>query len=739
MEQKQREFCGNFGKDNSENPKFSLGSRNLKFFKEDIFNVPFDKLADSASYKHFTHVFVDNEDYEDFKQDLINFHRMRSRWQDDRKKVSRERPSRLNSLIDDADIQRFKTERNAADNNAIDSQFEDHIYEEIDDVKEQVARLRAEERKSETVSTNTKKYSSLHVCNCGDIKTHLSCSEDCDCVDFALESLPMMEFFQNDEHFQEFDRVFETVKNKRRYASNSSLDNYRWSPHSDGRKSDDSSSEADTDTEIDTTLKVDDIFSDFFDNDADFKNFEEEFGKFQFKRHSTNLEKKWHRNSVCDLIEDLKAFCDTDDTSGSNEPCVRLGSKLSLPRLWSQGGEWDYIFNKIRPRNGRLPSSNSDTCRSDLTVVCDSESGNCLLDDVSDVSNRDTGYYSEDKFSADKSDICACAQLSQHDCQYTCHHQCLPLIQLECKCVSHDHEDQGAGLSGETTLEDLSIPAMEPMSEPASEKDETDSGYRSGTIPDEKLPPKPSEATLNREELRKRIAEFNRLVQGANFALREREDTSTYDKDADVDMKTEPFQGFIKVVLNLVRPISMSLGARPPSIYEVLTREHIVEQNTQNISFYMPRDTVRSIHAHSGQSTKEVVALLLKKFHILDHPRKFALYEQELRNNKIARIRRVKDSESPLAICLSWDLENVHNHRLVLQENETGEIDWDAFCVPELGNFLRVLDREEEEYLAQLKYKYKVMRRLILQRMKEIRQETERHKRASVLAAESTS
>ncbi|XP_052271497.1 ras association domain-containing protein 1-like [Dreissena polymorpha] len=301
--------------------------------------------------------------------------------------------------------------------------------------------------------------------------------------------------------------------------------------------------------------------------------------------------------------------------------------------------------------------------------------------------------------------------LKCNNCQYTCHHQCLPLIQLECKCVSHDHEDQGAGLSGETTLEDLSIPAMEPMSEPASEKDETDSGYRSGTIPDEKLPPKPSEATLNREELRKRIAEFNRLVQGANFALREREDTSTYDKDADVDMKTEPFQGFIKVVLNLVRPISMSLGARPPSIYEVLTREHIVEQNTQNISFYMPRDTVRSIHAHSGQSTKEVVALLLKKFHILDHPRKFALYEQELRNNKIARIRRVKDSESPLAICLSWDLENVHNHRLVLQENETGEIDWDAFCVPELGNFLRVLDREEEEYLAQLKYKYKVMRR----------------------------
>lgn len=40
-----------------------------------------------------------------------------------------------------------------------------------------------------------------------------------------------------------------------------------------------------------------------------------------------------------------------------------------------------------------------------------------------------------------------------------------------------------------------------------------------------------------------------------------------------------------------------------------------------------------------------------------------------------ARIRRVKDGEIPLAICLSWELDNVNNYRLVLQENETGEID----------------------------------------------------------------
>jgi hypothetical protein len=63
---------------------------------------------------------------------------------------------------------------------------------------------------------------------------------------------------------------------------------------------------------------------------------------------------------------------------------------------------------------------------------------------------------------------------------------------------------------------------------------------------------------------------------------------------------------------------------------------------------------------------------------------------------------------------------------------------WEAFCTPELNNFLRVLDREEEEYMAQLKYKYKVMKRLILTRMKELRQEHEKQKRRSMVN-ESTS
>ena len=35
---------------------------------------------------------------------------------------------------------------------------------------------------------------------------------------------------------------------------------------------------------------------------------------------------------------------------------------------------------------------------------------------------------------------------------------------------------------------------------------------------------------------------------------------------------------------------------------------------------------------------------------------------------------------------------------------------WEAFSLPELENFLRILNREEEEYLEQVKAKYRLLR-----------------------------
>lgn len=547
MEQRPSDFSGSF-QEKAENPKFELDARNLKFFKEDIFHVPFRNLGESSNYKHFKHVFVDEDDYEDFKHDLVNFHNLRSRWKDDRKKVSRERP-RIHSLADETfsreiaegkfggsmrrhvsadDVDDFeglrerhlgtlerqrslqiqrqnsgslgrKQEIKVKHTGSLERRKEIQIKhsDSLESVKSldlkrtdsternkeiqikhsgsldrlekvNVKRTNSVENTSEIQIKHTgslerlkkldlqrtnsiEKDRELQVKHTGSLKRQndfgikgsnptVKAKEtefkrtnsferrqevegkqkefgsrylDQGDAQFMFKPLPMMEFFQNDEHFQEFDRVFETVKNKKRYASNSSLDKYRWSPRLEGNKSDDESDSESDDANVFPEIKVDDIFSDFFDNDDDFKNFEEEFQNFQLKRRSKALE-RWQRNSVCDLIEDLKAFCDSEDSTSSNKTSLPVENKLSLPKLWNQGGEWDYIFNKIRrPGPGQSASvSNSDTGRSDLTVRCDSESGDHLLDDVSDNGScRDTGYYSESsKYNTDFGNICSACQ-----------------------------------------------------------------------------------------------------------------------------------------------------------------------------------------------------------------------------------------------------------------------------------------------------------------------------------------
>ncbi|ESO82339.1 hypothetical protein LOTGIDRAFT_81505, partial [Lottia gigantea] len=261
------------------------------------------------------------------------------------------------------------------------------------------------------------------------------------------------------------------------------------------------------------------------------------------------------------------------------------------------------------------------------------------------------------------------------NCQYTCHHTCVPSVSLDCKTVSPTEVPSTPdGSAAETSLSDKRAILVSPKPEiPAILEDKVTADIVNG------------------------------VCKGDN----------------QTDEGGETFQGFLKVTLNFIRPITMSLGVRPPSIYEMLTKEHIVEQNTQSIAFYMPRDTVKSIHTSSKTTTKEVIGDLLKKFHIIDHPRKFAMYEQEFDGHKIVKLRRVTDKEYPLHICLNWDTEYLKRYRLVLQENETGEIVWDGFSLPELNNFLVVLSREENEYISQLQYKYKVMRRIITQRLKE--------------------
>jgi len=122
----------------------------------------------------------------------------------------------------------------------------------------------------------------------------------------------------------------------------------------------------------------------------------------------------------------------------------------------------------------------------------------------------------------------------------------------------------------------------------------------------------------------------------------------------------------------------------------------------------MPRDTVKNIHITSESTSLEVIRSMLKKFKVVDNPQKFALYKcfPDPENEGKTLLKRIGDQDRPLRIALEWlDSEE---KKFVLQENDTADIAWDAFALPELNNFLMILKKEEEEHVQQLILRYRV-------------------------------
>ena len=73
-------------------------------------------------------------------------------------------------------------------------------------------------------------------------------------------------------------------------------------------------------------------------------------------------------------------------------------------------------------------------------------------------------------------------------------------------------------------------------------------------------------------------------------------------------------------------------------------------------------------------------------------------------------MRRLDNKERPLMIALNNCLRRDYcDSVFVLQENDPGEIDWDIFSMPELKNFLLILDREEASYKREIHEKYEII------------------------------
>nr|XP_051707586.1 ras association domain-containing protein 1 isoform X2 [Oryctolagus cuniculus] len=201
---------------------------------------------------------------------------------------------------------------------------------------------------------------------------------------------------------------------------------------------------------------------------------------------------------------------------------------------------------------------------------------------------------------------------------------------------------------------------------------------------------------LSQAEVEQKIKEYNGQINSNLFM--------SLNKDGS-------YTGFIKVQLKLARPVSVPSSKKPPSLQDARrgpARGTAVKRRT---SFYLPKDAVKHLHVLSHTRAREVIEALLRKFLVVDDPRKFALFERAERHGQVY-FRKLADDEQPLQLRLLAG-PNEKDLSFILKENDSGEVNWDAFSMPELHNFLRILQREEEEHLRRILQKYSRCRQKI--------------------------
>ncbi|XP_038636732.1 ras association domain-containing protein 3 isoform X2 [Scyliorhinus canicula] len=157
----------------------------------------------------------------------------------------------------------------------------------------------------------------------------------------------------------------------------------------------------------------------------------------------------------------------------------------------------------------------------------------------------------------------------------------------------------------------------------------------------------------------------------------------------------EVYTGFINVRMDLRRPITIRSAA---------TKGNRLYNNNNETAFYMPKDTTNTLHISSSNTVREVIEALLKKFTVADNPAKFALFKQSRKKEEV-HMSKLLDAEHPLYLrLLAGPSSDVLS--FVLREQETGEVLWEAFSLPELKNFLRILAKEEDDHFQHLKRRY---------------------------------
>ncbi|CAL8091891.1 unnamed protein product [Calicophoron daubneyi] len=161
---------------------------------------------------------------------------------------------------------------------------------------------------------------------------------------------------------------------------------------------------------------------------------------------------------------------------------------------------------------------------------------------------------------------------------------------------------------------------------------------------------------------------------------------------------------------------------RPPVMRRYSKR--LVGSRPKSTTFWVPRGSTKLLHVRLSTTAHNVIVALLDRFNIEDDPQKFALYEHTIEGEQEVSVRKLFDDESPLGLFLRWTEEGPAHFnqvlglkRLVLQENETGDIDWTGFSLPELTTFLAILNQEEADYRRRIELKFELRKKEILRLM----------------------
>ncbi|XP_054624413.1 ras association domain-containing protein 1 [Dunckerocampus dactyliophorus] len=249
-------------------------------------------------------------------------------------------------------------------------------------------------------------------------------------------------------------------------------------------------------------------------------------------------------------------------------------------------------------------------------------------------------------------------------CKYACHAACRDRVSLDCHpAPSHVTHDQ---LNNNNNVSNAAPHDVEK---------------------DRKL-----RTEFSREEIRQKIEQYNSI---------------TRDHLKMTLGSTGVYTGFIKVQMDLRRPVTVRGGQRGAG------------GDAAGEAFYLPRGVTNTLHISSNNTVRQVIVALLNKFTVADNPAKYALYKRYRREEQVY-VCKLADGEQPLFLRLVAGPDN-DALGFVLREQQTGEVMWDAFSVPELRNFLRILDKEEEEQKEVVIRRYNVYRQRLKDALRELR------------------